>query len=458
MAIPCAVLMCHAPIVIPEIAGPRAALCAQTTAAMIEAAGRVLAHAPDVLVIISPHAPRDPTRFGVVRTDTLAGDFGRFGSPQVELQLPGAPGAARVLLEIIAEYGVGWWELRGDGLDHGALVPLHFLVQAGWQGPTLLLSLPYPGTSLLTAMGKALAEAARRSGQRWSVLASGDMSHRLTPDAPAGYHPEAGAFDRAFRSLIERGELARACAIGAHARDIAAEDVVDSCTVAAAAVGFDATGHRVLSYEGPFGVGYLEAVLHEQPLGTRVGRGAATSVPPWIAAMALATARDAIVAHLQGVDYGPERLPEPWERPCGVFVSLRRAGELRGCIGHIQPLHEGLSQEIADCAVAAATHDPRFDPLGLSELDFLEFEISLLSPPEPVAHIDALDPERYGIVVSAGARRGVLLPDVRGIADRHDQLRFALKKAGLSGDEEIRIERFQVLKLCSENHTRHDLH
>jgi MEMO1 family protein len=458
MAIPCAVLMCHAPIVIPQIAGPRAAQCAQTTAAMIEAAGRVVAHAPDVLVIISPHAPRDRRRFGVVRTDKLAGDFGRFGSPEVALQLPGAPGAARALIEISAEYGVGWWELRGDGLDHGALVPLHFLVRAGWVGPTLLLSLPYPGTGLETSMGKALAEAARRCGQRWSVLASGDMSHRLTPDAPAGYHPEAGAFDRAFCSLIGRGELARACAIGSTARDIAAEDVVDSCMVAAAAVGFDATGHRILSYEGPFGVGYLEAVLHEQPLGTGAGRSAASSVPPSIAATALAVAREAIAAHLRGSAYAPDRLPEPWERPCGVFVTLRRRGELRGCIGHIHPLHEGLSQEIADCAVAAATHDPRFNPLEPSELDLLELEISLLSPPESVSHIDALDPERYGIVVSAGTRRGVLLPEVAGIADRHDQLRFALKKAGLSGEEEIRIERFQVRKLCSENHSRHDLH
>jgi AmmeMemoRadiSam system protein A len=458
MAIPCAVLMCHAPIVIPEIAGSRAARCAQTTAAMMEAADRVITHAPDVLAIISPHAPRDRRRFGVVRTQLLAGNFGRFGSPEVELQLPGAPEAARALLEIAAEYGVGGWDLDGDGLDHGALVPLHFLVRAGWAGPTLLLSLPYPGTGLEIAMGKALAGAARRLGQRWSVLASGDMSHRLTPDAPAGYHPEAGAFDRAFCSLIGRGELARACAIGATARDIAAEDVVDSCTVAAAAVGFDATGHRVLSYEGPFGVGYLEAVLHEQPVATRFANDATNAVPPSVAASAMAIARAAIAAHLQDAPYVPDRLPEAWERPCGVFVTLRRRGELRGCIGHIQPLHANLSQEIADCAVAAATHDPRFNPLEPSELDLLELEISLLSPPEPVSHIDALDPARFGIVVSAGGRRGVLLPEVSGIADRHDQLRLALRKAGLSGEEEIRIERFEVRKLRSENHTRHDLH
>jgi AmmeMemoRadiSam system protein A len=461
MAIPCAVLMCHAPIVIPEIGGARAGRCEQTTAAMIEVAHRVVAHAADVLVIISPHAPRDRTRFGVVRGDTLAGDFGRFGSPQVELRLPGAPAAARTLLETVAAHGIEMCELRGESLDHGALVPLHFLARAGWAGPTLLIALPYPGTGLEPAMGEALAEAAQRSGQRWSVLASGDMSHRLTLDAPAGYHPEAAVFDRAFRALIERGELARACAIGPGVRDIAAEDVVDSCAVAAAAVGFDATGHRVVSYEGPFGVGYLEAILHEEPLHASAGcdapasAAAATAAP---ATEALAIARMAIEAHLRGVEYAPNVLPEPWERPRGVFVTLRRGGALRGCIGHLQPLHAGLSLEIADCAVGAATHDPRFDPLELHELDGLELEISLLSPPEPIVHIDQLDPERYGIVVSAGTRRGVLLPGVRGIANRHDQLRFALKKAGLIGDEEIRIERFQILKLCSENHARHDLH
>jgi AmmeMemoRadiSam system protein A len=446
--------MCHAPIVVPEVGGERAPECARTTQAMSAAAARLLAHRPDVIAIVSPHAPRDPTRFGVCSDRLLQGTFGKFGVPEVEVRLPGAPDLAGALRRSADAEGLSTCELSGRGLDHGALVPLYFVRKVGWTGPTLLLSLPYPGTETEPAMGRALASAAEHVGLRVCVLASGDMSHRLTPGAPAGYHPQARAFDERFRELIARGELEDAVTIDATLRELAAEDVVDSCAVAAGAVDFDATGHRVLQYEGPFGVGYLEAVLHERAgaAGVRSGEpedpGASASPPPEL----LSIARASIAANLLGKRYRPPALRAPWRSSRGVFVTLRNSGgELRGCIGHVEPMYVTLAQELAACAAASATRDTRFSPVRLDELEQLRIEISLLGSPEAVTSIAQLDPARYGVVVSAGLQRGVLLPGIDGIHTALEQVRIAAAKAGLSLGAPLDLQRFEVIKLVEQS-------
>ncbi|MFI5306645.1 MAG: AmmeMemoRadiSam system protein A [Polyangiales bacterium] len=455
MSIPCAVLMCHAPIVIPQIAGSRARACARTTAAMAEAARRLVAHAPDAIVIISPHTPRDPLRFGIAHDETLSGDFGQFGCPELSVRLQGAPQIAATLREVAAARGLATTHARGQRLDHGALVPLFFVREAGWNGPTLLLALPFPDTRSETAMGRAIAETAAKLGKRVCVLASGDMSHRLTEDAPAGYHPAAREFDATFCDLVQSGSLTKASDIDPALREIAAEDVVDSFTVAASAVDFDPSGHTVLSYEGPFGVGYLEAVLYEQPAGKNLrgepehGHG---ETPP---RALLGIARAAIAAHLEGRAYAPAPLLPPWTRSRGVFVTLRsRDGELRGCIGHIEPGHATLAHEVASCAVSSATRDTRFGPVDRNELDELEIELSLLSEPEPVPSLAQLDPSRFGVVVSSGSHRGVLLPGIAGIDSAREQVRIAATKAGLPAGAPVQLERFEVQKI-SENHALH---
>lgn len=451
MAIPCAALMCHAPIVIPALGEERAAACARTTRAMAQAAAQLIAHAPDVLVLISPHTPRRREGFGVVADATLSGDFGRFGRPDLQVRALGAPDAARALERRARADGLRCFPAEGSDLDHGALVPLHFVDAAGYRGPVLLLALPYPEAHSERAIGRAIASTADQLGQRWAVLASGDMSHRLCEGAPAGYHPRAQGFDLAFRTLIERGALAQLDAIDAGLRELAAEDVVASCVVAAAAVDFDASGCRVIDYEGPFGVGYLEAILHERnptlgPDTDRSTQGPGASESPEAALLAIA--RAAIGAHLRGEPYLPPTLPPPWDRARGAFVTLRSPdGALRGCVGHVEPGFATLAAEVASCAQASATRDSRFLPVQLSELPDLRIELSLLSNPEPISGADALDPERYGVVVAAGARRGVLLPAVEGVTSARDQLRIARLKAGIESQEPAELARFEVIKL-----------
>lgn len=158
-------------------------------------------------------------------------------------------------------------------------------------------------------------------------------------------------------------------------------------------------------------------------------------------------AREAIAAWLDGRVYSPPPLPEPWREAQPVFVSLHGPdGELRGCIGHLARTCDSLADEIATVAVLAASQDPRFPPLERSELAGLDVEVDVLGPSEPVAGPEALDPRRYGVVVTAGRRRGVLLPDLEGVDTVADQLAIARRKAGISPHEAVSIERFEVTK------------
>lgn len=430
-SIPCAVLMCHAPIVVPQVGGARAAQCADTTRAMRQAAGILAEHDPDVLVVVSPHTPRQEGCWSLRTGARLVGDFADFGAAGVRFGLPVAGEAVDAVLRAAAARDHPSRRLPETSLDHGAAVPLHFVVEAGWDGPTAVVGLPWDASASAEAMGEVLGAAARESGQRWAILASGDMSHRLRPGAPAGHHPRASEFDAAFVERLECGDLRGAAAIDPELRGLAAEDVVDPVTVAAAAVAWDASGHQKLCYEGPFGVGYCEAVLHEEPPRKLVD-----------------IAEGSLSAAVNEWDYEPPELAAPWNAPRGVFVTLRdRARALRGCIGHLEPVTPSLALEVADCAVAAGTKDPRFAPVGPDELHGLSYEVSILHPAEP-ARMDELDPRRYGIIVGHEDRRGVLLPGIEGLDDPGEQLRIALSKAGIGSGVPFTLQRFQVSRIA----------
>ncbi|MFP3898097.1 MAG: AmmeMemoRadiSam system protein A [Dehalococcoidia bacterium] len=144
------------------------------------------------------------------------------------------------------------------------------------------------------------------------------------------------------------------------------------------------------------------------------------------------------------------RVPEPQEftpemlERAGVFVSLHKHGELRGCIGTFEPTRDNVAQEIIANAVSSATRDPRFSPVAESELDDLEYSVDILTPPEPVTDISQLDPETYGIIVESGRRKGLLLPDLEGVDSVEEQIAICRLKADISADEPVSVYRFQV--------------
>lgn len=157
-------------------------------------------------------------------------------------------------------------------------------------------------------------------------------------------------------------------------------------------------------------------------------------------------AREAIERYvLEGKTIEPPRemIPEMKKR-AGVFVSIKKKGELRGCIGTYLPTTENIVFEIIQNAISAATRDPRFLPVEPSELNELVYSVDVLSEPEKVSSLEQLDPKIFGIILVSGNRKGLLLPALEGIDTVEEQIRIASIKAGIAPDEDMEIYRFRV--------------
>ncbi len=135
--------------------------------------------------------------------------------------------------------------------------------------------------------------------------------------------------------------------------------------------------------------------------------------------------------------------PELRER-AGVFVCLKINGSLRGCIGTFQATEPTIADETARNAISAATCDPRFLCVRPEELDRIEYTVDVLTPPEPVADMSGLDAKRYGVIVQAGGKRGLLLPDLEGVDTVKDQVSIAMHKAGIPQGTPVELFRFEV--------------
>jgi len=136
----------------------------------------------------------------------------------------------------------------------------------------------------------------------------------------------------------------------------------------------------------------------------------------------------------------PDGLPDDMVgRRAGAFVSLHEFGNLRGCIGTIAPARHSLAEEIIMNGVAAATEDPRFAPVRPAELDHLSYSVDVLGEPEPVDSLEQLDPARYGVIVTRGFKRGLLLPDLEGVDTVMDQIAIAKQKAGIAPNDDAKL-------------------
>lgn len=462
-----AALSPHPPILIPEVGRGEEAKAARTIAALKEMAQRVVAAKPDVTIIISPHAQLYRDAVVALAMPQVEGSFGDFGAPSVKLKLR----TDVELIDLIAAEaeGVDIRILKVDHetrhrynvrttLDHGMLVPLYFLSEAGLDAAIVPMAMGVQPLDELYRFGQAIARACDRSGKRVALIASGDLSHRLTQDAPAGYHPRAAEFDREFVSALKDGDADRIVTIDKELTGCAGECGLRPVVELLGALDGVRLSIDVLSYEGPYGVGYGVATLTPtgaDPARQFVSRIAARRKAEVAARRAgesplVSLARQSLEHFVAtgGVLPLPKSIPAEFTaQAAGAFVTLKKDGELRGCIGTIEPVRENIAQEIIYNAISAGSADPRFDPVEPEELDEIVYSVDILGAPEPIDSIDELDPERYGVIVAKGSRSGLLLPHLEGVHDAREQVGIACQKAGLRPDESgIRLERFEVVR------------
>jgi len=449
----------HPPIIIPQVGHGEEKKIAATARAYDEVMRRAAAHKPDVLVITSPHSVMYADYIHISPGTEAAGSLSRFGAPQASCRVRYDRELAHRIERLAGENGVpaGTMGERDSALDHATLIPLLFLQKTGFSCPIVRIGLS--GLPALThyRLGRLIAEAAEALGRRAVFIASGDLSHRLKEDGPYGFSPEGPAFDKEITEVFASGDFGRLLAVSPDLGDAAGECGLRSFQIMAGALDGKAVTHELLSYEDPFGVGYGVAAFEvtgedgSRCFGEQYGRirreklaqtKANEDAYVKLARFSLETR----VREGQKAAMPKELPPALTETRAGAFVSLKKDGQLRGCIGTISPTAPSLALEIMQNAVSAALHDPRFDPVAESELDDLVYSVDVLGEAEPVASAEQLDPKRYGVIVESGGRRGLLLPDLEGVNTAEEQIAIARRKAGIGKAEPVRLSRFEVVR------------
>lgn len=146
----------------------------------------------------------------------------------------------------------------------------------------------------------------------------------------------------------------------------------------------------------------------------------------------------------EGRVYEPEKLTLQMKEKAGTFVSIHKLGELRGCIGTIEPVRPNVAEEVILNAISSAARDPRFLPITPDELKDLDYSVDVLTTPQLVKDKAELDPKKYGVIVECGWRKGLLLPDLEGVENVEEQLDICRQKAGIMPTEPVKLYRFEV--------------
>ena len=482
----------HPPLIVPAVGRGQEREIQATVDAYRAVAAEVVAMQPDVIVVTSPHAPYFRDAFHVTTDEELPGSMRQFRAPGCRIDARCDVAFAKAVAAGLREADIPavTSEYYPDDMDHGTFVPLYFVKEAAREAVAagevepLCGDLPCPivriGLSLLPKerhreLGRVIARVAEEQGKRTVFIASGDLSHKLKADGPYGFVPEGPDFDEEICKLFAAGDLEGLFRMDDAMCDAAAECGLRSFMIMAGALeGLDVRA-ELLSHEGTFGVGYGVAAFRiageEPPVKAAkaakatkedepVKETAANAAAPVAAAPATDDMDPCIRLARLSVETivrtgKPAKLPDdvPEEllsMRAGAFVSLHEYGNLRGCIGTISATCANVAQEILQNGISACLRDPRFDPVSPDELDFLEYSVDVLGEAEPIDSPEQLDPVRYGVIVTKGWRRGLLLPNLEGVGTVADQLSIAKRKAGISPrDDDVQLERFEVVR-----HTR----
>lgn len=438
MGIVAAFAVPHPPLIVPAVGRGKERGIQATVDAYEEVARRIAALAPETIVVSSPHAPRFRDCFYVSEGERLRGDMAQFAAPEAVLdaEYDGALQLSIAQLAAAAGVPVCGYPPEDAQMDHATFVPLWFVRELLPACKVVRVGLSGLSADLHRRLGRCIAQAASELDRRVVYVASGDLSHKLEADGPYGFAPEGPVFDSACTRMLGEGDFDGLFAFDPSLLAGAAECGLGSFQMMTGALeGLDCS-HELLSYEGPFGVGYGVAAFEVR---------AEDAVDPYVA-----LARASVEHFVRtGTELPlPERLPADMiSQRAGAFVSLHERGDLRGCIGTIGPVTESVAHEVVRNGIAACSQDPRFPAVMPDELDTLSYSVDVLAPPESVASPAELDTRRFGVIVTQGRKRGLLLPNLDGIDTVEQQLSIAKQKAGISPfDDDVQLERFEVVR------------
>lgn len=449
----------HPPMIVPDIGRGSEAQVEDTAGAYRRVADEIAALAPETIVITSPHSVMYSDYFHISPGAGAAGSFAGFRAPQVRFSEEYDTELVNEICSLAdaEDLSAGVMGERDSSLDHGTMVPLWFIRSRYKGGKIVRIGLSGLPLTDHYKLGMLIRRAAENTGRRVVMVASGDLSHKLQDYGPYGYVPEGPEYDERIMDVMGRGAFGELFDFDSAFCDKAAECGHRSFVIMAGAFDGIAVKAERLCHQDITGVGYGICTFY--PEGADESRHflqlRLAAVEAELNAKRAESdeyvrlAREAVEAYVLGrreIEV-PEGLPDEMiSKRAGTFVSIHKHGELRGCIGTIAPTRRSVAEEIIGNAASACSRDPRFPPVKPVELPWLEISVDVLGEPENIASEDQLDVKRYGVIVSYGNRRGLLLPDLDGVDTPEQQVDIAMRKGGIRKSEKYRLQRFEVIR------------
>lgn len=449
----------HPPLIIPEIGRGEEQKIQNTIDAYHEAGRKIGQLRPQTIILLSPHQVMYADYFHISPGKCAEGDFGQFGAGRVKFKVSYDSDFTENLCALADAAGLpaGTLGERDRQLDHGTMVPLYF-VNKYWK-EYRLVRVGLSGLSLMAhyELGQLIRKTAEVLDKNVVIIASGDLSHRLKEDGPYGYRKEGPEYDRRIMEVMGRGDFGELLEFPENFCEKAGECGHRSFTIMAGALDRTRVIPQQLSYEGTFGVGYgiCTYITCGQDLTRNFKDQYEEKERERIQKLRQQEDDYVQLARRTVEEYvrtgkkiqTPEEIPrEMRDIRAGVFVSIKKEGRLRGCIGTIQAVQPSIAEEIIENAISAASRDPRFSAIEPEELKKLTISVDVLGDTEKIDSADKLDVKRYGVVVTKGRRRGLLLPNLEGVDTVEDQIAIAKQKAGIGEQESVELERFEVVR------------
>ena len=461
MPITGAFIMPHPPIILPQVGRGEEEKIRKTINSCEKIAEQIAEIRPETIVLASPHSLIYSDYFHISQGLRAKGNMRKFGVSEDKFQINVEYDCdfASNLQEEAERHGIaaGMIGEQDPYLDHGTTVPLAFIHQRFPDYKLVLIGISGFSRTEHYKFGMCIAKVADILNKNVVFLASGDLSHKASHQSHYGFAVEGVMFDEQVTEAMKNGDFMKFLTFDGTMTEKAAECGLRSFIIMAGALDGKEVKSELLSYENTFGIGY--GVASFIPKGENNDRKfldvfkklenlrlkeIQTKEDEYVK-----LARYSIETYINTgrISDLPKSVPEEMLlRRAGVFVTLKKHGSLRGCIGTISPESKSIANEILMNAVSAATHDPRFEPVKTSELSEIEYSVDVLSAPEPIDSTDSLDSKRYGIIVTSGHKRGLLLPNLEGVDNVEQQIKIACRKAGIRDDETFNIERFEVTR------------
>ena len=433
----------HPPLIVKEVGKGQESQVSKTIESYEKVAKEIAELKPDTIIISSPHAPYYSNSFYISNGPTLEGSFSNFGASNVKFN-------EEIDLDLVNELDKLITNrlfpavIENEQLDHGTMVPLYFIRKYLSNFKLLVVGLSSLTLTTNYEFGMLIRDAVNNLNKRVVFVASGDLSHKLQEYGPYGFIKEGPIYDNKIIDTMSNARFNELMEYDEEFLEKSAECGHRSFTIMAGSLDGLDIEPNYYSHEDITGVGYgICSFYPKEKNDNRIFINKYYDSNDIYVRLAKDTINEYIKNNrvLDIPDYVNE---EMLNNKNGVFVSIHKYGNLRGCIGTFLPTKDNIALEIISNAISASTKDPRFIPINKHELDYLNINVDILSTPENIDSKEELDVKKYGVIVSKGFKRGLLLPDLEGIDTVDEQINIAKQKAGIKDNEEVELQRFEV--------------